>query len=309
MKTMPIHFAPLQGYTEMPYRNAHARHFGGIDTYHTPFVRIERNAIRSRDLFDVDAAHNAGTHVVPQLIGNDAEQVRPIMELFQKEGYSEVEINMGCPFPLITGKKNGAGILPHPDRVADLLKLTTLYPDIRFSVKMRLGLTEPDECLQIAQLLNDAPLTSITLHPRVGKQQYKGEADLDAFAAFAQVCRHPLIYNGDLTTVEEIQQIAQRFPELAGVMIGRGLLSNPALAWEYQNGTAMSPKEKRKKILLMHLEIWQRYEERIQGGEAQLVDKMKPFWEYLEPLIGHKAWKQIKKASKRSSYLEAVHSI
>ena len=309
MKTMPIHFAPLQGYTEMPYRNAHAHVFGGIDTYHTPFVRLERNAIRSRDLFDIAAGNNTDIHVVPQLIGNGAEQVKPIMDLFLKEGYKEVELYMGCPFPLITGKKNGAGILPFPEMVADLLQVTRNYPDIRFSAKLRLGQTDPSECLQLADILNEASLSYITLHPRIGKQQYKGEVDLESFAAFANVCRHPLIYNGDLTTVEDIDRIVEAFPNLAGIMIGRGLLSNPALAWEYQNGTTMDPREKMKKILQMHQEILQKYEERIQGGESQLVDKMKPFWEYLEPLIGHKAWKLIRKASKRSAYMEAIRTI
>lgn len=309
MKTIPIHFAPLQGYTEMPYRNAHARHFGGIDTYHTPFVRLERQTIRSRDRFDISAAGNAGMPVIPQLIGNSLEQVRPILDLFRQEGYSRAELNLGCSFPMITGKKQGAGILAHPDLVAGLLQVVQAYPDIHFSVKMRLGQTSSEECMNLLPLLNDTDLTCITLHPRIGKQQYKGETDLEAFAAFAKECRHPLLYNGDITTVDDIQRITAQFPDLAGIMIGRGLLANPALAWEYQHETTMSPEEKKKRILAMHQEVFQRYEERIEGGEAQLITKMKPFWEYLEPLIGHKPWKQIKKATKRSAYLEAIRTI
>lgn len=109
-----------------------------------------------------------------------------------------MDINLGCPFPLLAKRHNGSGILPYPEEVKALLSIVTRYPQISFSVKMRLGWEQPDECLALAPILNDLPLHQITMHPRLGKQGYKGEVDLQGFSAFREVCRLPLVYNGDI---------------------------------------------------------------------------------------------------------------
>ena len=240
---LPIHFAPLQGYTDAFYRNAHAACFGGIDSYYTPFVRLEKDSFRNKDVREIAPESNQVPHLVPQLIAPSIEKAETILSLFIEKGYKEADINLGCPFPLLAKRHNGSGILPYPDEVKTLLGLTLKYPQISFSVKMRLGWENPDECLQLAPILNDLPLRHITMHPRLGKQQYKGEVDLKGFEAFYNECNHPLIYNGDLLTVEDIQTISERFPRLAGIMIGRGRLANPALALEYQQGHPLSEKD------------------------------------------------------------------
>ncbi|MEG2856674.1 tRNA-dihydrouridine synthase family protein [Bacteroides sp.] len=305
----PLHFAPLQGYTEAPYRDAHATVFGGIDTYYTPFVRIERGEFRRKDTRDIEPENNHVAHLVPQLITSDVEKAKTILALFIEKGYREVSINLGCPFPILAKRHNGSGMLPYPEEVKALLAIVEQHPEIRFSVKMRLGWENPEECLALAPLLNDLPLEHIALHARLGKQQYKGEVDLDAFAAFADVCQKPLIYNGDLLTVEDIQQIEKRFPQLAGIMIGRGLLANPALAMEYKTGVSLSPEELREKLRTLHAAVYARYEEQLQGGDEQLLHKIKPFWDYLEPALDRKVWKAIHKSGSLNKYQAAVRLV
>ncbi|MEG0889114.1 MAG: tRNA-dihydrouridine synthase family protein [Bacteroides sp.] len=305
----PLHFAPLQGYTEAPYRDAHASVFGGIDTYYTPFVRIERGEFRRKDTRDIEPENNHVAHLVPQLIASDVEKAKTILALFIEKGYREVSINLGCPFPILAKRHNGSGMLPYPEEVKALLAIVEQHPEIRFSVKMRLGWENPEECLALAPLLNDVPLEHIALHARLGKQQYKGEVDLDAFAAFADICQKPLIYNGDLLTVEDIQQIEKRFPQLAGIMIGRGLLANPALAMEYKTGVSLSPEELREKLRTLHAAVYARYEEQLQGGDEQLLHKIKPFWDYLEPALDRKVWKAIHKSGSLNKYQAAVRLV
>ncbi|MEG1658972.1 MAG: tRNA-dihydrouridine synthase family protein [Bacteroides sp.] len=302
----PIHFAPLQGYTEAPYRDAHAAIFGGIDTYYTPFVRLERGEFRRKDARDVAPESNHVPRLVPQLLAPTLEKAETILALFQSKGYTQASINLGCPYPTLAKRHNGAGILPYPQEVEALLQLVTRHPDIRFSVKMRLGWGNAKECLALAPLLNGLPLEHVTLHPRLGQQQYKGEADLDAFAAFAAVCEKPLIYNGDLLTIEDIKRTEARFPALAGMMVGRGLLANPALAMEYAAGEALPPQEWRKKVAALHAAVYLRYEEQLQGGDEQLLHKVKPFWDYLEPALDRKVWKTIHKSGSLNNYLAAV---
>lgn len=307
---LPIHFAPLQGYTDAIYRQAHARIFGGIASYYTPFVRIEHGDFRRKDVRELEAENNRGVVLTPQLIASTPETILHILSLFIEKGYQKVDINLGCPFPTLAKRHNGAGLLPYPDEVKALLSAALeAHPDIRFSVKMRLGWEDANECMALLPLLNSLPLSHITMHPRLGKQQYKGEVDLEAFQRFYAECEKPLIYNGDLLTLEDIERIESRFPRLAGLMIGRGLLANPALAIEYQQGEPLSPQAMMEKIRLLHADVFSQYGNLLEGGEQQLLTKMRTFWEYLLPDGDRKAKKVIHKTSKLSNYQAAVSNL
>lgn len=306
---LPIHFAPLQGYTEVFYRNAHATCFGGVDTYYTPFVRLEKGSFRRRDVRGIEPENNQVPHLIPQLIAPNFEKAETILKLFIEKGYEEVDINLGCPFPMLAKRHNGSGILPYPEEVKELLRLVTEYPQIKFSVKMRLGWESPEECLHLIPIINELPLSHVTVHPRLGKQQYKGEVDLKSFAAFQEVCKLPLIYNGDIHSLEDIKRIQDRFPSLAGIMIGRGLLANPALALEYKEGRKLTADEMREKLRKLHDSVFSSYKEQLEGGEAQLMDKMKSFWEYLLPEANKKLRKIIFKSNHIDKYLQAVNQI
>ena len=307
-KTLPIHFAPLQGYTDVIYRNAHAACFGGIDAYYAPFVRLEKGTFRHRDVRGIEPGNNQVPHLIPQLIAPTAEKAEKILSLFIEKGYKEADINMGCPFPILAKRHNGSGILPYPEEVKALLSLITKYPQINFSIKMRLGWEDPEECLKLAPIINELPLRQVVMHPRLGKQQYKGEVDLKAFEAFQHVCKHPLIYNGDINHIEDIHRIQEQFPGLAGMMIGRGLLANPALAWEYQQNRTLEFDEMKEKIQSMHTYVYEEYIEQLKGGDLQILNKMKAFWEYLLPNADRKLLKAIHKSTNLHKYTQAVHA-
>ena len=306
---IPIHFAPLQGYTEAAYRNAHASAFGGVDTYYTPFVRIEKGEFRRKELRDIEPQNNTVPQLIPQLIASTPDETKRITDLFVAHGYKEVDINMGCPFPLIAKKHKGSGILPYPNEVKAVLETIRQYPDVQFSVKMRLGWESAEESLELLPMLNTLPLSHITLHPRLGKQQYKGTVDSDAFGTFYQNCTLPIIYNGDIETTEDIQRITSDYPNLSGIMIGRGLLANPALALEYKNGEPISPKEKLKRIEELHFSVFEYYKKQLEGGDAQLLNKMKTFWEYTLPEADKRLKKSIQKSSRISAYEQAVQEL
>lgn len=176
---MKIFAAPLQGFTEATWRNVHHQTYGGIDTYITPFIRIEKGEIRNKDIRDTEKKNNTVPHLIPQIIAATPDELLPIAEFIAKEGYCEADINMGCSFALQVRKQHGAGLLPHPEAVAALMKATGEMPEIKFSVKMRLGWDNKEEWRNILPILNDTPLTRITLHPRLGREQYKQPADLE----------------------------------------------------------------------------------------------------------------------------------
>lgn len=308
---LPIHFSPLQGYTDAAYRQAHAHVFGGVETYYTPFVRMEHGTLRRKDARDVARQANNGIHVIPQFIATpDTDKAEQMAAHLVQEGYTEIDINLGCPFPMLAKRRHGAGLLPYPAEVETLLKtVTDKYPSVRFSVKLRLGWERPDECLALLPVINGLPLSHVILHPRLGKQQYKGDVDLEAFEAFYNGCQKPLFYNGDVRTLGDIERISAHYPRLSGIVIGRGLLANPALALEYRQGTPLTPDELKAKVRVLHSMLYQAYSEQLQGGEAQLLTKMKTFWEYLLPDGNRKAHKTIQKTSKLANYLGAVSNL
>lgn len=304
-KKLPIHFAPLQGFTDAPYRNAHETVFGGIESYYTPFVRVEKGGFRTRELRDIEQENNTVRHIIPQLIASTPDEMRKLITLFQQKGHSEANLNMGCPFPMLARRHKGSGILPYPEEVEKLLQCMEEFPDMQFSVKMRLGWANPEECLALLPLLNNVPLKQVTLHARIGEQQYKGETDWNSFEAFYNECKHPLIYNGSINTLEDINEVRNRFPNLSGIMIGRGLLTNPALALEYQQGIQLSRKEMLAKVKALHNQLFDYYEAHLQGND-QLLNKLKTIWEYLLPDMDKKFKKKIHKCTKIEVYRAAV---
>ena len=304
---MKIYSAPLQGYTEAVWRNLHSSVFGGVDTYYTPFLRYERNEIRSKDIRDVEQKNNTVSSLVPQIIASTPEEMQPLLQLIRTEGYDRVDINMGCSFILQAKRKRGAGILPYPDMVSALMQEVSKNKDIKFSVKMRLGWESKDEWRELMPILNDAPLCSVTMHPRLGVEQYKKSVDVDAFAEFYNECKHPVIYNGDILTLSNIKQIKERFPDLEGVMLGRGLLANPALAVEYKEEREFTNQEKATLIRAMHDKMYEELSPRLLGN-TQFLSKMKPYWEYLLPDMLKKEKKAILKSSTIEKYMINVNT-
>lgn len=303
-----LHFAPLQGYTDAVFRNAFAKHFGGVDVYYTPFIRIEKGDFRRRDLRDLEPEANRVPELVPQILPGTPDELRRLAEAVQAKGYRAADINLGCPFPPIVGKRKGAGMLPHPDLVEEVLRATEEFPEMLFSLKMRLGWEEGCECMNLVDAISSLRLRHVTVHARTGKQQYKGPTNPEAFAAFYERCRQPLFYNGDLLSPEDIHSIRERFPLLRGVSVGRGFLSSPFMGAECKGIAVPIGNERANVIFDFHNELLSVYSERLQG-EAQLLSKMKSLWEHFLPETDRKLLKQIHKSNRLETYREAVRKI
>lgn len=305
---IPIHFAPLQGYTDDVYRRIHHELMGGIHTYYTPFLRMEGGGVRSKDMRDIRPEFNEGVPVVPQIIVKSMKEFEFLTKIVEEKGYDRVDINMGCPFPLQAKHGRGSGLLAHVDIVEEIAKAIASKCELKFSVKMRLGWENADEWRPVLDILNEIPLEQITLHPRIGTQQYKGTVNMEAFDEFYALSKHPIIYNGDVTSIKDIQNLEEKYPKLAGVMIGRGLLTRPSLASEYVTGVELSWEKRRPVLLDFHDRLKAHYETTA-NSEAQVHSRLRLFWEYMEEELGKKVYKKIMKAGNLKNYLNAVREI
>jgi tRNA-dihydrouridine synthase len=305
---LPIHFAPLQGYTDDAYRRIHHNLIGGIETYYTPFIRMEEGGLRSKEVRDIRPEYNEGVPVVPQIIMKSLKEFEYLTSEVAQRGYTRIDLNMGCPFPMQARHGRGAGLLAQTDIIRTIAQAIETRPNLRFSVKMRLGWEDKDEWRPVLEVLNTLPLTHITLHPRIGTQQYKGEVDMESFRAFYEACRHPLVYNGDIHTLDDIRSLEEAYPRLAGVMIGRGLLARPSLAIEYATEQEWSDEKQRKLLTDIHQALMEHWQP-LMNSDAQLLNKLRTFWEYAEEVVGRKVYKKLMKSGSLKNYLGAVSEV
>ncbi len=305
---MQIHFAPLQGYTGFEYRGTHARHCGGVDTYYTPFIRWDKGGVRDKDIRDILPENNRGLHLIPQILCSCADDFNRLADAVQEQGYKEIDLNMGCPAPMQTRRRCGSGILPHPDMVQGLFREMDRRPEVRFSAKMRMGLEQDDEWCALADIINKAPLQHLCIHPRIGRQMYKGEVNMSVFRKMTERIHVPIIYNGDITCMEDIAAMEAEYPTLHGIMIGRGMLARPTLAQEYRRKNEM-PLHDRKDILMNMHEDMLACCTRKYKVESQILLHIHAFWEYQEKELDRKVWKKIMKTGNMKNYLEAIRQL
>lgn len=294
MSDLYIAFAPLQGYTDAVYRRAHYECVGGVDEYYTPFVRIEKGEVRKKDLRDVALAANEGVPTVPQVIAKDADEFARLCDALQEQGWGRIDLNMGCPFPMQVKAGRGCGLMQHPGHVEEIRREMLRRPEVAFSVKMRLGQDSDEEGMNIMPIINEMPLVHVTLHPRLGRQQYKGSADREAFGRFYGICKQPVIFNGDVVSEDQIKELSHQFQKLKGVMIGRGLLARPWL---------FTDREPHDVLKAMHEKVYRHAVDTL-CGDSQILARLHAFWEYLD--ISHKQKKAILKATTLPRYREAV---
>lgn len=299
--------APMRGITTMYYRRAFVRHFGGLDQEMAPFIpTVCSERINPKLLKDVLPENNSGLPLIPQLIGNNANDFIQMCEALHHLGYNEVNWNLGCPHKPVRKKMRGSGLLPHPDTVDALLDQICERSPCRLSVKVRLGVSSPDELTKLIPILNRYPLSEIIIHPRTAEQMYDGTVDLDAFEAAYQAITLPVCYNGDIDNLAFYQTIQKRFPNITRHMLGRGLLADPFLAETIKSGYP-HPANAIARIAAFHTDVLTSYES-ILDGDHPVLGKMKEFWTYQTTHLsnGKRMFKKLKKTERLKTYRNIV---
>ena len=242
-----LSLAPFQGITDAVYRNLFKEYFSGIDKFYTPFFTgIHKENSRSLKVKEIDINYNDVNTLTPQILGNDADEIIRFAQQCQAMGYKEINLNMGCPFPRVANKTRGCGLMAEPQKVKEIFDKVFNNIEIKFSLKCRLGYFKDTEIEELIDSFNAYPFSEIIIHPRIGKQLYTGNADVERFAEIAPLIKRPLVYNGDIFSVEDYKRISEKLPSVSMFMLGRGLLTNPFLADEIK-GKTFDYEERKKK--------------------------------------------------------------
>lgn len=303
--------APLQGFTDVVFRQAYVRHFTGIDQAMAPFIStMSSRRLKPSRLKDVDPDLNTALPVIPQILGNNPDDFIYLGNYLFDMGYAQVNWNLGCPHLKIAKKQRGSGLLPHPDKIDAFLSRVIPAMKPNLSVKIRLGRKNKEEILDLIAMFNTHKLDEIILHPRTGEQMYTGTADVDTFERAMNACDHPMVYNGDIVDMASWGIIRQRFPEINRFMIGRGILSNPFLPEQIKGlktDSQNSGIQTRERLKTFHADLFSSYKQ-VFSGPGHLIGRMKGFWNYLGASFenSRKPLKKLFKSNSEQDYSDQV---
>ena len=322
---MKIYFAPMEGITGFVFRNAFHSVFGGVDKYYAPFVSPGPDiGIPKRQMRDISPENNRGIPLVPQILTARAQDFLKTAELLYSFGYREVNFNLGCPSGTVAAKGKGAGFLSDPDGLEKFFTevFREIPPDLKISVKTRIGRYAPEEFPELLKLYNSFPISELTVHPRILKEFYRGPVHRDVYAFAAQQASMPLVYNGDLLDTQDIKDILRDFPATKAVMIGRGLLQDPFLAerWKAEEAEQaesagqwteaerqVNAGRRMERLAAFHGALVRGYLEAYPENRNVVLAKLKELWDYLGYSFPgtEKLRKKMKKSRTVEEYLAA----
>ena len=298
---MRYYFAPMEGLTDSIYRRIHHKHFSGVDAYYMPFISpTVHRSLTNREAREVPFADTVPFRAVPQLMTKVADDFLWAAQECKNRGYDEVNLNVGCPSGTVVAKKKGSGMLEDPENLDRFLDEIFASSPLPISLKTRLGLTDPQEFPRILDIYNQYPIKELTVHPRVRKQFYDGDVDMDMFRYALDNSKNPLCFNGNLRNLTEVRVFEREFPQIGAVMIGRGLIGNPAM---------LEPGGE-KKLKAFHDELLETYIEEF-GGARNAMFRMKENWRHMIWMFegNEKLWKKLRKCTDVQEYRQLVREI
>ena len=304
---MNYYFAPLEGITGYIYRKTYEKHFGGIHKYFSPFITTNQNfTIQNRGKKDILPENNKGIYLVPQIMTNNAEQFYDMANKIADLGYKEINLNLGCPSRTVVTKKKGSGFLAYPEELNGFLDEIFYYcRDMEISIKTRIGMENTEEFVRLLQIYNKYPLKELIVHPRLQIDYYNNHPNMEVFQYALDNSKAPVCYNGDLFTVEAIENFQKDYPTVENIMLGRGILKAPTLMRELEG--------KKRDLNKWHeflMELCDEYEKEL-SGDINVLYKMKEHWYYLfQSLPGNeKAVKAMRKVKHLDEYRLLVKTI
>ncbi|MBO4395174.1 MAG: tRNA-dihydrouridine synthase family protein [Eubacterium sp.] len=306
---MNYYFAPLEGITRSIFRNCYERFFGGIDAYYTPFVTTRDGGImKKKEKRDILPENNSGLNIIPQIMTNKSEEFLQAARHMQEMGYTEVNLNLGCPSGTVVPKGKGSGFLRDTDALDRFLEEIYNGCPIDISIKSRIGFSSPEELPVLLEIYNKYPVKMLILHLRTREEMYSGSIHPEAFSYAYDNARMPLVFNGDVKTVEDVKLIKNSYSnELKGIMIGRGFLSHPG----FVGNEKLKGNYTDKNRIMEFIRALEDDYSQVLFGETPLLFKMKEIWSFLQESFtdGDRLFRKIKKVKHLDEYHRIISTI
>ena len=219
--------APMQDVTDLPFWKLMTR-FGGADVYFTEYFRVHADSHLEKGILSSVTQNPTGRPVVAQMIGNDIPSlVRTAREL-QRYPVAGIDLNLGCPAPVVYRKCAGGGLLREPRRVDAILGALREAVSTSFSVKTRLGFDDPAVFEELLPIFARHALDLLTVHARTVKEAYRSEVHYEFIARAVAAMPCPVLANGNIHSAVKADEVLAS-TRARGLMIGRGAIRNPWL--------------------------------------------------------------------------------
>lgn len=303
---MNYYAAPMEGLTDRIWRQVHQKWFGAADAptrYYAPFLSPPENRVLiPKKMAELAPEANAGTVVIPQLLAKDGELAAWMIGEVRKLGYTEVNLNFGCPSGTVTAKGKGSGLLADVPALERLLDGVFARSPLPVSIKTRIGYTRPDEFDRLLDVFARYPIHELIIHPRTRVEFYKGTPHREAFAKAHAALDRPLCYNGDLFCEEDCRELMRQFPNTRALMLGRGLIANPALAQSLGGGEALC----KASLRTFHDRLLEAYQAKYPAHVT--LGRMREIAKHFVCCFDapEKPRKAIRKATRIEAYLDAI---
>ncbi len=311
---MRYYLAPLEEVTGYVFRNLVCEMFGEFDKVFSPFVTptLTKKIFRTRDLRDVKPENNTGRHLVPQMLTNNPDRFMDGARMLWDLGYREININLGCPSNTVVAKNRGCGMLRDVAALDDFLQeifrqvQSCWGEEMAVSAKVRAGIKDPAEFEDIYEILSGHPFSELIIHPRVQKDFYKNSPHMEAFDIAVRNPSAKLCYNGDIYTVEDLHHFTEQYPGVDCVMLGRGVIRNPAFLREIRGAEPITMEERKE----FHDRLFEGYQAML-GARKDVLFKMKEIWFYWQYAFPgrEKKIKTLLRTKKPDEYQETVSSL
>jgi tRNA-dihydrouridine synthase B len=217
----------MQDVTTLGFMRVIAR-YGGPDIYWTEYFRVHGDSKPEKWILKSITDNFTGRSVVAQLIGNDIPALVRMAKLLQKYPVAAIDLNLGCPAPIVYRKCAGGGLLREPARVDTILGALRDAVAIPFTVKTRIGFESPEEFDALLPLFAKHPIDLLTVHARTVAQMYRPGVRYDLIARAAREMKCPVLANGNVHSAAQAKQLLAE-TGVRGLMVGRGAIRNPWL--------------------------------------------------------------------------------
>lgn len=219
--------APMQDVTDLPFWKLMTR-YGGADVYYTEYFRVHPTSNLEKWILESITKNPTDKPVVAQMIGNDIPSlVRTVKEL-QQYPIAAIDLNLGCPAPVVYRKCAGGGLLREPQKVDAILGALRDAVSIKFTVKTRLGFDSSDVFDELLPIFAKHKIDLLTVHGRTVKEMYRSEVHYDFIARAVSGVPFPVLANGNIYSAQKAEEVL-KITGAKGLMIGRGAIRNPWL--------------------------------------------------------------------------------
>jgi tRNA-dihydrouridine synthase len=293
--------APMQDVTTLQFMRVISR-YGGPDVYWTEYFRIHGDSRPEKWILDSITKNPTGRPVVAQMIGNDIAALIRTAKLLQQYPVAAIDLNLGCPAPIVYRKCAGGGLLRELPKIDAILGALRDAVAIPFTVKTRIGFETPAEFDALLPLFAKHPMDLLTVHARTVKQMYRPGVRYDLIAQAVRALKCPVLANGNVFSAAQARQLLAE-TGVRGLMIGRGAIRNPWLfdqiRAELRGETPATPRG-RELLNYVH-ELW---DHEITAGvrESAQVQRMKKFMNFIGEGVGETFLFEIRRVSTTADF-------